>query len=215
MGLAVGARLGRRHRGDAGGNDRRRHRVATVAMRAPRSRTAPIQPHCEHHHAEAPLAIVTQMLAGSRAIGLPSRQPSPTKGPTTSTERPSLPQCSIAFTSAGDDLDQRHPPLLPRLFREGGTCARAVRAAGPAQRPDADVRQRRHGAVQERLHRPRNAGRTAPRSAARNASAPAASTTTSTMSATPRATTPSSRCSAISRSAIISRTRRSPTPGPC
>jgi alanyl-tRNA synthetase len=41
----------------------------------------------------------------------------------------------------------------------------------------------------------------------RNACAPAASTTTSTMSATPRATTPSSRCSAISRSATISRTR--------
>jgi len=41
----------------------------------------------------------------------------------------------------------------------------------------------------------------------RNACAPAASTTTSTMSATRRATTPSSRCSATSRSAITSRTR--------
>jgi alanyl-tRNA synthetase len=39
----------------------------------------------------------------------------------------------------------------------------------------------------------------------RNACAPAASTTISTMSATPRAITPSSRCSAISRSATISR----------
>jgi hypothetical protein len=49
----------------------------------------------------------------------------------------------------------------------------------------------------------------------RNACAPAASTTTSTMSATPRATTPSSRCSAISRSATISRTARSSSPGTC
>ena len=39
----------------------------------------------------------------------------------------------------------------------------------------------------------------------RNACAPAASTTTSTMSATPRAITPSSRCSATSPSATISR----------
>ena len=39
----------------------------------------------------------------------------------------------------------------------------------------------------------------------RNACAPAASTTISTMSATPRATTPSSRCWAISPSATISR----------
>ncbi len=49
----------------------------------------------------------------------------------------------------------------------------------------------------------------------RNACAPAASTTTSTMSATPRATTPSSRCSAISRSATISRSARSSSPGTC
>jgi alanyl-tRNA synthetase len=47
----------------------------------------------------------------------------------------------------------------------------------------------------------------------RNACAPAASTTISTMSATPRATTPSSRCSAISPSATISRNRRSTLPG--
>ena len=72
-------------------------------------------------------------------------------------------------------------------------------AARAAQRPDADVHQRRHGAVQERLHRPREAAlqRAPPRR--RNACAPAASTTTSTMSATPRATTPSSRCWATSR----------------
>ena len=43
----------------------------------------------------------------------------------------------------------------------------------------------------------------------RNACAPAASTTTWTMSATPPATTPSSRCWAISASATISRSRRS------
>jgi alanyl-tRNA synthetase len=48
----------------------------------------------------------------------------------------------------------------------------------------------------------------------RSACAPAASTTISTTSATPRATTPSSRCSATSRSATISRNRRSSWPGP-
>ena len=46
-------------------------------------------------------------------------------------------------------------------------------------------------------------------SSSRNASGRAASTTTSTMSAIPPGTTPSSKCSGISRSAIISRTRRS------
>ncbi len=51
------------------------------------------------------------------------------------------------------------------------------------------------------------------RHARKNACAPAASTTISTMSVTPRATTPSSRCSAISRSAIISRTVPSSSPG--
>ena len=61
------------------------------------------------------------------------------------------------------DLDQRHPPRLSRLFREGRACARAVGAAGAAQRPDADVRQRRDGAVQERLHRARNAALRRPR----------------------------------------------------
>jgi hypothetical protein len=46
-----------------------------------------------------------------------------------------------------------------------------------------------------------------------DASAPAASTTISTMSATLRGTTPSSRCSATSRSATISRSARSSLPG--
>ena len=100
-------------------------------------------------------------------------------------------------------------------FEAQGPRARAVGAAGAAQRPDLDVRQRRHGAVQERLHRARNAALLDRRQSARNASAPAASTTTSTMSATPRATTPSSKCSAISRSATISRSARSRSPGTC
>ena len=82
----------------------------------------------------------------------------------------------------------------------------AVRPAGAAQRPDPDVHQRRHGAVQERLHRRRDARPTSARRPRRNACAPAASTTTSTTSATPPATTPSSRCSATSRSATTSRT---------
>ena len=58
---------------------------------------------------------------------------------------------------AAHDLDQRHPPRLPRLFREERPRAGAFGAAGAAERSDADVRQRRHGAVQERLHRPGDA----------------------------------------------------------
>ena len=100
-------------------------------------------------------------------------------------------------------------------FEKNGHEVVAVEPARAAQRPDADVHQCRHGAVQERLHRPREAplSRAPPRR--RNACAPAASTTTSTMSATPRATTPSSRCSAISRSATTSRSARSSSPGTC
>ena len=82
---------------------------------------------------------------------------------------------------------------------------RAELAAGAAQRPDADVHQLRHGAVQERLHRRSSTATTSAPPPARSACAPAASTTTSTTSATPRATTPSSRCSATSRSATTSR----------
>jgi recombination protein RecA len=82
-----------------------------------------------------------------------------------------------------------------------------------AQRSDADVHQRRHGAVQERLHRRRDPRPYTAPSPRRNACAPAASTTTWKTSATPRATTPSSRCSATSRSATISRTWRSSWPG--
>ena len=96
---------------------------------------------------------------------------------------------------------------LPRLLREERPRDRRLLAARAAQRSDADVHQRRHGAVQERLHRRREARPTRARRPRRNACAPAASTTISTMSATPRATTPSSRCSAISPSATISRTR--------
>ena len=98
-------------------------------------------------------------------------------------------------------------------FARNGHEAGGVVAAGAAQRPDPDVHQCRHGAVQERLHRPRKASLCARRHRRRNACAPAASTTTSTMSATPRATTRFSRCSAISPSAIISRNARSSSPG--
>ena len=89
----------------------------------------------------------------------------------------------------------------------------ALRAAGAAERSHAAVRQRRHGAVQEHLHRRRDpAGARAPRRR-RSASAPAASTTTSTTSATPAATRPSSRCWGISPSATTSRKARSSSPG--
>ena len=98
-------------------------------------------------------------------------------------------------------------------FAQGRPRGRALVAAGAAQRPDPDVHQCRHGAVQERLHRPREARPIRARPPRRNACAPAASTTTSTMSATPRATTPSSRCSATSPSATTSRSARSSSPG--
>ncbi len=91
------------------------------------------------------------------------------------------------------------------FFRAQRPRGRALLVARAAQRSDADVHQRRHGAVQERLHRRREAALSAAPRPRRNACAPAASTTTSTMSATPRAITRSSRCSAISRSATISR----------
>ena len=118
--------------------------------------------------------------------------------------------------SRAHDLDQRHPPRLPRLFRRGRAPDRAVRAAGAAERSDADVRQRRAW-CRSRTSSPgwRRGPISTATSSARNACARAASTTISTMSAIPRGTTPSSRCSAISRSAIISRNRRSPTPGRC
>ncbi len=57
---------------------------------------------------------------------------------------------------AWDDLNQRRPPVLPRVLRKERSRAGAVGAACPAQRSDADVRQRRDGAVQERFHRARN-----------------------------------------------------------
>ena len=98
-------------------------------------------------------------------------------------------------------------------FASNGHEVVAVEPARAAQRSDAALHQRRHGAVQERLHRRREAPLSAAPPRRRNACAPAASTTISRMSATPRATTPSSRCSAISRSATISRTSRSSLPG--
>ena len=108
---------------------------------------------------------------------------------------------------------QRHPRRLPRLLRPQRAPGGRKLAAGAAQRPDADVHQRRHGAVQERVHRPGEAALSSAPPRRRNASAPAASTTTWTTSATPRATTPSSRCWGISASATTSRKRRSPMPG--
>src|SRR5580704_11306833 len=56
-----------------------------------------------------------------------------------------------------DDRRQRHQIGFPRLLRARGSRDRALVAARAAQRPDIDVHQCRHGAVQERLHRPRKA----------------------------------------------------------
>ena len=55
---------------------------------------------------------------------------------------------------AQHDRRQRYPVGLSRLFCARGARNRAVVAARAAQRPDIDVHQCRHGAVQERLHRP-------------------------------------------------------------
>ena len=98
------------------------------------------------------------------------------------------------------------------ISRARGTRSFVV-AARAAQRPDADVHQCRHGAVQGRFHRPGEARPIRAPSPRRSASAPAASTTTSTTSAIPRATTPFSRCSATSPSATTSRSARSSWPG--
>jgi hypothetical protein len=48
---------------------------------------------------------------------------------------------------------ERDPHPLPGLLPEEGSRRRRLGAAGAAERPDAAVRQRRHGAVQELLHR--------------------------------------------------------------
>ena len=56
-----------------------------------------------------------------------------------------------------DDRRQRDQASVPRVLPQGGPRGRALVAARAAQRPDADVHQRRHGAVQERLHRPGDA----------------------------------------------------------
>ena len=102
---------------------------------------------------------------------------------------------TLAAANRADERRQRNPVGLPRLLRQARPRGRAVEPARAAQRPDPDVHQCRHGAVQERLHRRREAALYAAPRPRRNACAPAASTTTSTMSATRPGTTPSSRCS--------------------
>ena len=52
---------------------------------------------------------------------------------------------------------QSGPLDVPRFLRQERPRGGAVLAAGAAQRPDLDVHHRRHGAVQERLHRPGDA----------------------------------------------------------
>ena len=59
--------------------------------------------------------------------------------------------------SARDDRRQRDQVDLPRLLREERPRGRRLVAARAAQRPDPDVHQCRDGAVQERLHRRREA----------------------------------------------------------
>ena len=56
-----------------------------------------------------------------------------------------------------DAQRQRDPQDLPRVFRGARPRNRALEPARAAQRSDAAVHQRRHGAVQERVHRHRAA----------------------------------------------------------
>ena len=96
-----------------------------------------------------------------------------------------------------------------QFFAERGHTIVPSSSLVPAQRPDAAVRQLRHGPVQGRVPRRSTSGRTPARRPRSAACAPAASTTTSRTSATPRAITRSSRCSATSASATISSATRS------
>ena len=65
------------------------------------------------------------------------------------------PDAGAAPMTSLNDIRKPRPCRLSRLFREARARDRALLAAGAAQRPDADVRQCRHGAVQERLYRGR------------------------------------------------------------
>ena len=108
---------------------------------------------------------------------------------------------------------QSGPRDLPRLLRQERPRGRAVLAAGAAQRPDPDVHQRRHGAVQERLHRPGDAPLQARRDRAEVRARRRQAQRPRQRRLHRRGTTPSSRCWAISRSATTSRTRPSSSPG--
>ena len=74
---------------------------------------------------------------------------------------PVLDEGSARTLQAAHAKRQRHPPHLPRILPQERPRDRAVEPAGAAQRPDAAVHQRRHGAVQERLHRRSRSGPTA------------------------------------------------------
>src|SRR3546814_1316402 len=59
--------------------------------------------------------------------------------------------CATGFSRLNrpHDIDKRHSPLLPGLFRISGPYGRAIRAAGAAQRPHADVRECGNGRSEE------------------------------------------------------------------
>ena len=99
------------------------------------------------------------------------------------------------------------------FFEERGHTVVPSSSAGPAQRSDPALHQRRHEPVQGLSSSGRKSAITCGPPPRRNACAPAASTTTWRTSGAPPAITPSSRCSATSPSATISRKRRSPSPG--
>ena len=99
------------------------------------------------------------------------------------------------------------------FFAHRGHTVVASSIADSQERPDPSVHQRRHEPVQGHLSRAGERGLQTRRHVPRSASGSAASTTTSRTSAGPPATTPFSRCWAISPLATTSRRRPSPLPG--
>src|SRR5215472_12097549 len=61
------------------------------------------------------------------------------------------------WRTSGNERRQRDQVELPRLFRRERSPGGAVVSARADQRPHADVHQCRHGAIQKRLYRPREA----------------------------------------------------------
>ena len=96
--------------------------------------------------------------AGTRRRKAPFRPQAPAfAGVTSGALQPRLPQRSMSLTLAAMTSTNDIRRSFLDYFGSQRAPDRALGAARAAERPDPDVRQRRHGAVQERLHRPRDA----------------------------------------------------------